>query len=190
MKSFVRVLGIDDSPFGFTSEKVLVVGVVMRLPNYLEGVMRVECSVDGEDANDVLERMICASRFKEQLKLIMLDGVAVGGFNVVDIDRLSERTGVPMATVTRDKPDMERMRSALVKHFLDWQRRLEIITRKKLTEVPTDHKPLLISTAGISVHDASEIIRKSIVRGAIPEPIRVAHMIASAMVKGESKGKA
>ena len=47
MKKQVRVLGIDDSPFTFRSERVLVVGVVTRLPNYIEGIMRAEAAVDG-----------------------------------------------------------------------------------------------------------------------------------------------
>lgn len=42
MKSHVRVLGIDDSPFTFQTRRALVVGVVSRLPTYIEGIMRTE----------------------------------------------------------------------------------------------------------------------------------------------------
>jgi hypothetical protein len=37
---------------------------------------------------------------------------------------------------------------------------------------------------------AEVLIEKSRVRGAIPEPLRMAHIIASGMTRGESKGKA
>jgi len=190
VKKHIRVLGIDDAPFRFEGEKVLVVGVVMRLPGYLEGVMRTECSVDGDDANSSLEQMISRSRFREQFKLVMLDGVALGGFNVIDIDRLHERTGIPVATVTRDHPDMDRIEDALRKYFDDWRTRLELIRRHPLHEVPTDHKPLFVSIVGISLPEAQQIISQSIVRGAYPEPLRMAHIIASGMVKGESRGRA
>lgn len=190
MKSSVRVLGIDDAPFRFGAEKVLVVGAVLRLPNYLEGVMRTECQVDGRDADEVLEGMLLRSRFKEQLKLVLMDGAALGGFNVVDIDRLHASTGIPMATVTRDPPDLERIRGALRKHFPDWQTRFEVLTRRELREVRTEHKPLLVCSVGLEERDVDEIISKSIVRGAVPEPLRVAHIIASAMSRGESRGKA
>lgn len=190
MKPQVRVLAVDDAPFRFESEKAMVVGVVMRLPNYLEGVLRSECEVDGDDANQVLERMVQGSRFKRQLKAIMVDGVALGGFNIVDIDALSETVGLPVMTVTRDPPDLSKMRSALRKHFPDWERRYEVLRRRELLEVATGHKPILVSLAGMGYAEAEEIIRKSLVRGAVPEPLRVAHIIASGLAKGESKGKA
>ena len=190
MKSAVRILGVDDAPFRFGEEKVLVVGAVLRLPHYLEGVMRTECQVDGSDADEALEGMLLRSRFREQLKLVLIDGAALGGFNVVDIDRLHTTTGIPMATVTRDLPDLDKIGSALRKHFPDWERRLEVISRKRLREVQTEHKPLLVSSIGMEDHEVDILISRSIVRGAVPEPLRVAHIIASAMARGESRGRA
>ncbi|MGD1060474.1 MAG: DUF99 family protein [Methanomassiliicoccales archaeon] len=190
MKSQVRVLGFDDAPFRFGSDNVLVVGAVMRLPGYLEGVLRTECKVDGDDATDALIRAVLDSRFKEQLKLVMIDGVALGGFNVVDIDRLYQETGVSVVTVTRDRPNMQKIKAALTKHFDDWEVRLEIIERHELIELETDHNPLFVSACGMDIGDVSSLLRQSVVRGVLPEPLRVAHIIASAMVKGESRGRA
>ncbi|MDD1747260.1 MAG: DUF99 family protein [Methanomassiliicoccales archaeon] len=190
MKAQVRVLAVDDAPFRFDSGRVMVVGVVMRLPNYLEGVLRSECAVDGDDANRALEGMVQRSRFKRQLKAVMIDGVALGGFNVVDIDALHQATGVPVITVTRDPPDLARMGSALRKHFPDWERRLEVLSRKELLEVDTGHKPIYVSLAGVGYPEAVEMIKKGMVRGAVPEPLRVAHIIASGLAKGESRGRA
>jgi endonuclease V-like protein UPF0215 family len=157
----------------------------MRLPNYLEGVLRSECEVDGEDANQVLEQMVQGSRFKRQLKAMMIDGVALGGFNIVDIDVLYETVGIPVITVTRDPPDLG---DGGGKHFPDWERRYEILRRKELLEVVTGWRPRLNGWHDYA--EAEEIIRKSMVRGAVPEPLRVAHIIASGLAKGESKGKA
>jgi uncharacterized protein len=190
VKAQVRVLAVDDAPFRFDSERVMVVGAVMRLPNYLEGVLRSECAVDGDDANRVLEAMVQGSRFKRQLKAVMIDGVALGGFNVVDIDALHQATGVPVITVTRDPPDLARMGSALRKHFPDWERRQEVLRRKELLEVDTGHKPIYVSLAGMGYPEAVEMIKKGMVRGAVPEPLRVAHIIASGLAKGESRGRA
>ncbi len=190
MKPQVHVLAVDDAPFRFDSETAMVVGVVMRLPNYLEGVLRSECEVDGEDANVVLETMVQGSRFKRQLKAIMVDGVALGGFNIVDIDALHEATGIPVITVTRDPPDLGRMESALRRHFPDWEGRVKVLRRHELHEIGTGHKPILVSLAGLDIDEAKEILMKSIVRGAVPEPLRVAHIIASGLAKGESKGRA
>lgn len=190
MKPHVRVLGIDDSPFSFSDSKVNVIGVVMRLPSYIEGVMRSRLTIDGEDGNDVLARMINSSRYKEQLRLVMLDGIAMGGFNVIDIEALNQATGLPIASVTRDLPDLVKMEGALRQHFEDWERRLRVITRSSLFQVRTAHKPLHVAAAGIDEKDVADLIGSSIVRGALPEPIRIAHLIATAVEKGESKGDA
>ncbi len=190
MKPHIRVLGIDDSPFSFSDSKVTVIGVVMRVPGYVEGVMHSRLTIDGEDGNDVLTRMINSSRYKEQLRLVMLDGIAMGGFNVIDIEALNQATGLPIASVTRDLPDLAKMEAALRKHFTDWERRLSIITRSTLFQVQTGHKPLSVAAAGIGKEEAVELIGASIVRGALPEPIRIAHLIARAIERGESKGDA
>lgn len=183
------MLGIDDSPFQFKDERALVVGVMMRLPAYVEGVLKMECEVDGRDANSVLAENIINSRFKDQIKLIMVDGIALCGFNVIDITELYEETGIPCATVTRDSPDRQGIRTALEKHFDDWKERWAIIERQTLYRVSTDHKPVHVAVEGMTFDQAEELIRKSTVRGAIPEPLRVAHLIATAIVTGESAGR-
>jgi len=190
LKPHVRVLGIDDSPFQFGDDRALVVGVVIRLPSYLEGVMRTWCQVDGDDADDAIVEMLDRSRFQEQIKLAMIDGVALGGFNVVDISSLNQRTGVPFATVTRDLPDMNGMEAALRKNFSDWERRVAVIRRHDLRMVSTGHKPLHVAQTGISDDEVDELLRGSTVRGALPEPLRIAHLIATAMETGESRGRA
>ena len=85
---------------------------------------------------------------------------------------------------------MDSMASVLKEKFEDWQARLEIIRRRPLERMETPHNPIFIERAGVEVDEAKELVRLSIVRGAIPEPIRMAHLIASGMKLGESKGRA
>ena len=92
MKTQVRVLGIDDAPFSFSDGKVPIVGVVVRLPGYVEGVMISQVAVDGDDADQAITDMLLGSRYREQIRMVMIDGTALGGFNVVDIDRLSNES--------------------------------------------------------------------------------------------------
>jgi endonuclease V-like protein UPF0215 family len=190
VKAQVRVLGIDDSPFSFGDERVMVVGALIRMPNYVEAVMRTSCAVDGDDATEAVIGMISSSRYREQMKAVLIDGIALGGFNVVDIELVNQRTGVPCITVTRDRPEMVSIEAALKKHFQDWERRLAIIKQAELFTMDTGHKPLHIAVAGMGVDDAMGIVRAATVRGAMPEPIRIAHLIATAMVEGESRGRA
>ena len=189
MKPHVRVLGIDDSPFSFGDGRSLVVGALVRVPAYLEAVMRTEVTVDGTDGTDRVVEMVSSSRYREQIKVIMLDGVALGGFNVVDIKVVHESLGVPVLTLTRDPPDFDAMKAALKKHFDDWRERFEVITRYPLREMETSDKPLLAAGVGLEWGEFQELVSLSTVRGVVPEPIRVAHLVSAAMAKGESRGR-
>jgi endonuclease V-like protein UPF0215 family len=191
LKSQIRILGIDDGAFSFDDEITPVVGVVMRLPNYVEGVMLTEVTVDGElDATEKLIAMISESRYLDGLKLIIIDGAALGGFNVVNIERLHDQLGVPIATVTRDEPDFGEIEAALKKHFDDWELRLATLKKVKVERIETEHNPIFVSRVGIGERELNEILDKSTVKGALPEVLRVAHLIATAISMGESRGRA
>lgn len=179
MKSQVRVLAIDDSPFTFDQATTDVYGVVVRIPGYIEHVLSTSVEVDGGDATGKVLELVDGTGIVEQLKCVLVDGAALGGFNVVDIEEVNRKTNVPVITVTRDRPDMESIEAALKKHFEDWEERLEALASQELREVDTGHNPIFISVVGMDVQEAIEVIKSSIVRGAIPEPLRIAHEIAS-----------
>jgi uncharacterized protein len=189
MKQQVRVLGIDDSPFKFGTGNALVVGVLVRVPSYLEGVMKTEVTVDGTDSTEKIIEMVSKSRYNEQIKAILIDGIALAGFNLIDIERVHAELGIPVLTLTRDRPDLEKMKSALMKHFDDWKQRYTLIARHELREIATEHKPLYASGLGLEWSEFEELVMLSTVRGAVPEPLRMAHVIASAMTRGESYGR-
>jgi endonuclease V-like protein UPF0215 family len=60
----------------------------------------------------------------------------------------------------------------------------------RLDVVKTRYNPIYIKCVGIDIEDAKEIIKLSTIRGVVPEPIRVAHLIGSGITRGESYGKA
>jgi len=190
MKQQIRLLGIDDSPFTFSEKYCKIIGVVMRGGEYLEGVIKNQVSIDGDDATYICQKIIENTRHRLQLKAILLDGIALGGFNIIDIEKLYEKTQIPVITITRDKPDFEKIKIALQKNFNDWEKRFNLIIKGELKKIRTKHNPIYIKIVGLSINEAKEIIKISTIRGVIPEPIRVAHLIASGITRGESYGKA
>ena len=156
MKSQFRILGIDDAAFDFNDEKAMVVGVVVRCPAYVEGVMVSEVTVDGMDSSDVIIEMVNTSRYKRQLKLIVIDGAALGGFNVVDINRILKETGIPVATITRDKPDFKEIEKALKTHFSNWEERLDMMRAGDLEMIETDNKPAYVDRAGMDFDELKD----------------------------------
>lgn len=190
MKAKSRFLGIDDAPFHFADEFVPVVGVVVQAPSYIEGVLTTLAEVDGHDATERIASMVRRSRYREGLAMIFVDGTAVGGFNVVDVDALHEVAEVPVVTITRRKPNMTAIETALRRRFDDWEERLQLIRRHGVEAMPTKHTPLYVTYVGATRHEVREALTLTTVRGALPEPLRVAHLMAAAIVKGESSGRA
>lgn len=190
IKSEIRILGIDDS--ALISDDILIVGAFFRGGQWLDGVMRSSIRRDGMDATEKIAEMVTSSKHYGQIKVIMLDGVTYGGFNPVDIVRLYEGTKVPVIVIMRDVPDFEKIKDAL-SNLPDLEERYRIILRAgAITKVVSKDplNPIFIQCAGIDTENAGEVVRLSSTRSNVPEPLRVAHMIATGMVCGESRGKA
>ncbi|HYY48245.1 MAG TPA: DUF99 family protein [Thermoplasmata archaeon] len=190
MKAKSRFLGIDDAPFRFSDETVPVVGVVVQAPSYIEGVLTTLAEVDGRDATDRIAAMVSRSRYREGLAMVLLDGAAVGGFNVVNVDALHEAIGRPVVTVTRKKPDLKAIETALRRRFDDWEDRLGRMHRHALEGVRSRAGTLWVSYVGIDRRGVQEALALTTVRGVLPEPLRVAHLIAAGIARGESRGRA
>ena len=190
MKNEIRLLGIDDSPFSFSEVFSLIVGVIMRGGSYVEGILSRRIHVDGCDATDLCIDMINKTRHKKQLRVLLLDGISFCGFNVIDIEKIFLETNLPVLTITRNKPDFNEIKKALKKNFSDWETRFNIIEKGKLDKIKTNFNPIYIKRIGITLGESKEIIKLSTIRGVIPEPLRIAHLIASGIIRGESYGKA
>ncbi len=192
MKTNIKTLGIDDGPFDFHDpgcKEAMLVGVVMRSNNYLEGVLKSSVEVDGTNATRIVVDMVCSSRHHPQLKAIFLDGISVGGFNVLDIERIYELTGVPVLALTRREPDFQSIKAALKKHFQDWELRWSLVTRGKLHRFQTQTGDIFGKLAGLEQREAQELLEVTTMHGQIPEPVRAAHLIASGIITGDSSGR-
>ena len=186
MKKEIRILGIDDGPFDkFKKGKVIVIGAVFRGGSWLDGILSTKITADGKDSTQKLIEMINKSKFKQQLRAILLDGIALGGFNIIDVEKLSHKTKVPVITVIRKMPDFEKIKKTLIK--LNKKSRIKLI--EKAGEVH-NFNGIYFQVIGIEPGMAKQILKIACTRSLIPEAIRAAHMIASGVVKGESRGRA
>lgn len=169
----VRILGVDDCSFNrFEDKHARIIGVFFRGGNYLDGVISSFVEVDGDDATDKIHNMIFNSRFLTSTKAIMLDGIAVAGFNVIDIQRLNRSTGIPIIVVIRKYPDIDKMFNAMKKAGKD-----EFIDIVKKAGKIKRFRNIYFQNFGITETEAAELIRITSTRSSIPEPIRVAHLI-------------
>lgn len=184
---FSNVVGFDDAPFpAGHAGPVRVVGTVYARLRFT-GALVGEVEKDGADATDVLARLIAASKFYENLHLVMLQGIALGGFNVVDVPDLRARLGLPVLVVARRMPDVDAIRDALLNHVPGGARKWALIERLGPME-PAGN--VYVQRAGLTLAQAEEILARFTVEGHVPEPLRVAHLIAGAVTDGESRGRA
>ena len=185
MKSQIRVLGIDDGFHEKTQQEVLVIGAVYRGADYLDGLISTKITKDADDSTKKLIEFINNSKYQSQIRAIFLNGITLGGFNIVDIKELSNQTKIPVITIIRNKPDLEKIKQTLIK--LNMRNKVPLIEKAgniiKAGEI-------YIQTAGCSFEQATQLLKLTCVHSNIPEALRAAHLIATGVVLGESRGKA
>ena len=116
LKKEIRVVGIDDAPFNkFKKGNVVVIGAVFRGGSWLDGILSTKVGIDGNNATKKIADMISKCKFKPQLQCIFLNGIAVGGFNVIDVEELSKKTKLPVIVIIRKNPDIEKIKKTLIK---------------------------------------------------------------------------
>lgn len=160
-------------------------GVVFSAPNYVEGIVRTSVTIDGTDATDRILSLVGDSPFLDGVRAVLLDGIAVGGFNLIDLDRLHERLRRPIVTVTRRSPDFSAIHAALRKYFpRDAAARWRLVRAHPLFRLATSEgNPLYLSAVGCTRAEAATIVRRTTVRGHVPEPLRLARLVARALVR-------
>lgn len=190
IKPEIRILGLDDGKFIPHSRNMVdVIGVVFRGGYWLEGVLRTEVQVDGLDATEKITDMVINSPHYDQLRVLMLNGITFGGFNVINIKELNKNTQLSVIALTKEKPDLTSIKAALTK-LSNWELRwraiedagpiLSVVTK-------TGAEPIRFQIAGILEDDAKKIIKMVCTHSSIPEPIRVAHIIAQAVSRYKTR---
>lgn len=178
MKDGIRVLGIDDSAFEFEDDTAFLTGVVYRGTEFIEDIQSIEVEVDGEDATGKVLELYEKFSNHHQIKAILTDGIAFGGFNLVDIEEVAEETGKPVVAVTKNRPDRKDFREAM-KKTENYDKRFEEF--EDPVKVELEDGCCFIQFSGCSREDAESFVEKNIVYGQVPESIRVADMVGRAL---------
>ena len=213
----MNVIGFDDGPFDRQHRgDVLLVGVVCS-GTRIDGIVSGRIRRDGANATRVMIDLVRKSQFGSHLQAVMLQGIAVGGFNVVDVHALSSALHLPVLVVTRRPPDMAAVKRALFHgaplarpavsgaarkwKLIEAAGTMEVLgaSRRSLrrphppsppTGIRTTEPRLWIQRAGMSLDQARKLVADTTLHGNIPEPLRVAHLIAGGITTGKSRGRA
>lgn len=181
-----RLLGVDDGPFrkGIDAKAPLVAALVEG-GDRLEGVALQQFPVDGEDVTAFLAAWIRGLRFHAAAHALVLGGVTIAGLAVVDLPALADALGLPVLAVGRRDPSGHRVASALAAAGL--AERIPLLER---TPPPWRvDAGLFASAAGATRERAEALLLASRGKSALPEALRMAHLIAAAVARGSSRGR-
>ena len=185
-KKQIRAIGFDDAPFvRHQVAKVNISGVVCANTRF-EGMVWGEVEADGHDATDTICQLLLGKKFLPQLHLVLLDGIGFGGFNLVDLPLLAQRLQLPCVAVMRKLPNLQKMSQAMSR-LPNYQQRRALLAKAGKIHA---HKPFYFQVSG----ERPEVIARALVqltdRGKVPEALRLAHLVGSAVIGGESSSQA
>lgn len=182
-----RLLGIDDGPFrkGVDATTPLVAALV-EAGDRLEGVAIRRFPVDGEDATGFLADWIRALRFHPAAHAVVLGGITIAGLAIVDLAALAAALERPVIAVSRRDPGDHRVAEALAAAGL--ADRIPLVERAP-SAWRVDER-LHAAVAGATRERAQALLLASRGKSALPEALRVAHLIAAAVARGSSRGRA
>jgi endonuclease V-like protein UPF0215 family len=170
-------MGVEDGSFQKNVTKKALLVAVLVTGAKIEHAKIFKVTVDGLDATERL----CANIRDLIFDALLLSGISFAGFNIIDPVKIFEAFRKPIVIVSRTEPNNKTVKKALQAHFEDWETRWAII--KKLRPV---HKtftllgkqPLYLETVKADAEWASQLVRALAFLGRMPEPLRVARLIA------------
>jgi hypothetical protein len=182
-KKGIRTLGIAES-FKKSENQSVLAGVVMRSDMVIDGVAFTNTTVKGDDATDAIIRLY-EILDRTDINFIMIGGLIISMYNIIDIKRLYEMLKIPIIGVTFE--ESEGLDEHIKRQFPDtWQSKIEAYHKlgsREEIKLKTGHS-IFIRVEGISTKSAKQAINKFMLQGSIPEPIRVSGLIARAKLVG------
>src|ERR1700733_2775694 len=109
----LRAIGFDDGPFARRRGAVVPLAGVVCAGTRFEGLVWGRVRRDGWGANQEIVRLLAGGKFLPQLHLVLRDGIAFGGFNVVDLPALAVSLDRPSVAVMRRPPNLAAVEAAL-----------------------------------------------------------------------------
>ncbi len=179
MKPNIRILGIDDGPFqrGIHT-RTPIVGVLMRIDSTIENVLTDYIALDGDETASVIAHFV-QQVGQGNVNVILTEGVTFGGFDIIVPEEIYTKTGVPFVSVTKGKGDLDSMISALEKH--GERGKMAKLKALKPVRKTIGNRIFTLNMSGISEKEAILLVRKLMRVGNVPEPLRIADMIASSL---------
>ena len=169
-------MGVAES-FRPSAKKSTLAGVVMRTDLVVDGFVFGRATVGGEDATRAVLGMYRKLK-REDVNLIMLAGCIISRYNIVDIDEVARRSGLPVVCLTYN--ESRGIEDSIRRHFDRPESRIESYRRlgSRSPVLLRTGQRVYVRSAGISDSDASSVLDAFTLQGGVPEPVRLARLLA------------
>lgn len=179
MKSGVRAIGIAESYAGSRrqGDSSTLAAVVVRADRAVDGVAFRTCTVGGVDATRSV-RALLSRLNREDPRYLLVAGVALAWYNVLDLRAVAETADRPVLSVSFENSGG--LTSALEREFSGGalSERLDTYRRQPDRErVSVNGETVFVRSVGLDGR-AAEVVRAFTPEGGRPEPLRVARTAA------------
>jgi endonuclease V-like protein UPF0215 family len=179
-KPGIRALGVAES-FRPGQKTSTLAGVVMRSDRVVDGLAVGRTSVGGDDASSSIAAL-CRRLGRNDVNVMMVSGAILSLYNIIDIDGLSRRTKLPVICLTfKETSGIE---NSIRRHFPEGaEGKLEAYRKlggRKRLKLKSGHS-VFARTAGMDDSEAKSVIEMFTLQGSVPEPVRVARLLARAV---------
>ncbi len=158
----------------------VLAGVVMRGDLVVDGLGVGRASVGGDDATSSIASLYRKFR-RNDVNLLMVSGCILSLYNFIDVDELARRTKLPVVCLTYK--ETSGIEGAIRRHFPDGAEEKLAAYRKlgerKRMPLRSGHA-VFARTSGVSDKDALAVVDMFTLQGSVPEPVRVARLLARA----------
>lgn len=176
-------MGIAES-FVRTSPQSQLAGVVMRRDLRIDGFGFSKVSVGGNDATDGVLR-INRNLDRKDINALLLNGAVISWFNIIDMEKLYDELNLPIISLTYE--DSEGLEDRLSEYFANSQIKLQLYRRlgeRKSVWLKTGFD-VYVRSVGVTVEEVRTLLDHFTLDGRVPEPVRVARLLARAQLKNE-----
>ncbi|MGN6708779.1 MAG: DUF99 family protein [Candidatus Nitrosocosmicus sp.] len=183
-KKGIRVLGIAES-FKKTRACSILAGLVIRRDLTIDGMVFGKATIEGDDSTKSILSMYKSLK-RNDINCIILDGLIISMYNIIDGEELEENTNVPVIAITFK--DSDGLEGTIRHHFSDKsEHKLEQYHKlgKREKILLDTGKIVFIRHWGINSKEASTIVNCFTLQGSIPEPIRIAKLAARASMRSK-----
>ena len=181
-KRGIRVFGIAES-FKKTDTTSTLAGVVMRRDLIIDGIVFSAVTIKGNDSTQKILSMFQSLK-RNDINCIMLDGLIISIYNIIDAGEIAAKTGVPVIAITfRPSVGLDQTLERNFPH--DSKQKLEQYRRLGQREkiLLRTGKFIYVRYWGIRSREAMVVVNAFTLQGAIPEPIRIAKLAARATTR-------